>query len=340
MGFFRLILAISVLIAHSAPIFGLNLVGGQTAVQVFYLISGFYMALILTTKYSHSIKTFYQNRLQKIYFTYWPILVLAIIFTLLTKNYFSQYFWQLPFITQFILLFSNIFIIGQDVLMFTGINISAGHLFFTPNFRLYVPEIYNFLFVNQTWSIALELYFYSLAPFLNKLKTKYLLLIILSSLAFRIFLISVSLYQDPWSYRLFPNEIALFITGMLLYRYRHLLSRFKLSVFLLVAFTLVYPFIPLNNSKILAYILLSAFTLPSLFNLSQNSHLDRYIGELSFPLYLVHQLVIEFLKLFITPDFFFSFKVLLVSLVTSVLLYRFLIKPLDSLRQQRLIKAV
>ena len=51
MGLIRTLLAISVVLAHSSPIFGIKLVGGQVAVQAFYMISGFYMTLVLNEKY-------------------------------------------------------------------------------------------------------------------------------------------------------------------------------------------------------------------------------------------------------------------------------------------------
>lgn len=52
MGLIRILLAISVIIAHSESIFGLDMVGGVIAVQSFFMISGFYMALVLTEKYT------------------------------------------------------------------------------------------------------------------------------------------------------------------------------------------------------------------------------------------------------------------------------------------------
>ena len=51
MGLIRALLAISVILAHSESFLGLSLVGGKVAVQAFFIISGFYMALILNEKY-------------------------------------------------------------------------------------------------------------------------------------------------------------------------------------------------------------------------------------------------------------------------------------------------
>jgi peptidoglycan/LPS O-acetylase OafA/YrhL len=51
MGILRFILALSVVIFHAGACWGVKMVQGQVAVQAFYLISGFYMALILNGKY-------------------------------------------------------------------------------------------------------------------------------------------------------------------------------------------------------------------------------------------------------------------------------------------------
>jgi peptidoglycan/LPS O-acetylase OafA/YrhL len=53
-GALRLLLALAVVVAHASPPFGIPLfemTGGPLAVQIFYVISGFYMALILNRKY-------------------------------------------------------------------------------------------------------------------------------------------------------------------------------------------------------------------------------------------------------------------------------------------------
>ena len=56
MGILRFILALAVVFVHTGHIYGSDfygtrLMGGVVAVQAFYIISGFYMALILNTKY-------------------------------------------------------------------------------------------------------------------------------------------------------------------------------------------------------------------------------------------------------------------------------------------------
>ena len=51
MGVLRLFLALSVVNAHGGNLLGFQLVDPTMAVQTFYMISGFYMALVLHEKY-------------------------------------------------------------------------------------------------------------------------------------------------------------------------------------------------------------------------------------------------------------------------------------------------
>src|ERR1700692_3494890 len=51
MGLLRLILALAVVVDHAPQSFSLKLVPGDVAVEMFFMISGFYMALILSTRY-------------------------------------------------------------------------------------------------------------------------------------------------------------------------------------------------------------------------------------------------------------------------------------------------
>jgi len=90
MGILRFILALSVVITHSTSIFGLRGVGGQIAVQAFYIISGFYMTLILNEKYigvNNSYKLFITNRFLRLYPTYWVVLLLTIIYSVFVSVY-------------------------------------------------------------------------------------------------------------------------------------------------------------------------------------------------------------------------------------------------------------
>ena len=66
LGFFRVILAIAVVLTHSQSLLGYTLLGGELAVEAFYIISGFYMSMILNEKYSSNY-LFYTNRALRLY---------------------------------------------------------------------------------------------------------------------------------------------------------------------------------------------------------------------------------------------------------------------------------
>ena len=93
MGIFRLLLAFSVVVIHSNPE-PTWFMDGKLAVRVFYIISGFYMTLILNEKYigqNSSYKLFITNRLLRLYPIYWVILLLTLI-TGFTNGLLDPYF--------------------------------------------------------------------------------------------------------------------------------------------------------------------------------------------------------------------------------------------------------
>ena len=81
MGIIRLLLAISVVVYHSRPLLGqINFLPGSTAVQAFFIISGFYMSLVINEKYEDK-QSFYRARLLKIFPVYWAIVAVSIYLT-------------------------------------------------------------------------------------------------------------------------------------------------------------------------------------------------------------------------------------------------------------------
>ncbi len=354
MGLIRLLLAISVITVHASPIFGLNFIQGQMAVEVFFMISGFYMALILTEKYNKKsdYKLFISNRFLKIFPTYWLVLLISLLFQLIywylnpnSPNIFSLFNknYNLNFLSLISFITSNLLIFGQDILLFFGLNTTTGSLFFTTNFRLFKPEIYNFFFITQAWTLSLELFFYFLAPFFNKLKTNYLLTIMFLSLGLRLFLYSRGLNHDPWNYRFFPTELIFFLSGILMYRiYRYLKTKnFKnfsiYSFFFYFSFLIYYQFLPYERTKQLILFLFSFIFIPFIFNLFKNNKIDRFIGELSFPVYISHFLIIDILTHFTAlPQQFLGLTTAIISILFSIIILKFINNPINLFRQSRI----
>jgi peptidoglycan/LPS O-acetylase OafA/YrhL len=96
MGLIRLLLAISVVLVHSPIInewHSIPIVGGELAVESFFMISGFYMAMVLTENYysddrptSRAYGAFLLSRILRIYPTYLIVLLSAILFLLFTQH--------------------------------------------------------------------------------------------------------------------------------------------------------------------------------------------------------------------------------------------------------------
>src|ERR1700751_2909819 len=70
MGALRLILALSVVASHADVPSILRLWGGPSAVQIFFVISGFYMQLILRKEYRGDAVGFWMSRGARIYPAY------------------------------------------------------------------------------------------------------------------------------------------------------------------------------------------------------------------------------------------------------------------------------
>jgi peptidoglycan/LPS O-acetylase OafA/YrhL len=319
MGLLRLLLALSVVANHCGPILGENLVGGQIAVQSFYIISGFYMSLILNEKYigaNGSYKLFISNRFIRLYPIYWTVLIVTLLdfgmTAIITRGHsLPKFDTYLSVHTNFFslgyLILTNLIIFGQDLVMFMGIDPETGRFFFTSDFTQTHPPLHSFLFIPQAWTLGLELMFYLVAPFIVRKGFKVVVPIIIISFGLRLFLYNFfHLQNDPWTYRFFPTEIMFFLLGYLAYRmYLFLKSRpipkrfSQLVLFLCIAFTLVYPFLPpikvpyfpftLKESFYLAAITLS---IPVLFNFLKKNRFDSAIGELSYPVYICHIIVL------------------------------------------------
>ncbi len=237
MGVLRVMLALFVVIEHSSALSVIHLPGGVFAVKVFFIISGFYMTMILNKKYigKDSYSLFISNRFLRLYPIYWVVVGLTIIAAFLSFLSFNSWMRLMPYVafndfmnikTLAFLGFTNIFLFGQDMVMFLGVNLDSGLMFFTNNFTNTSPELHNFLLIPQAWTIGLELIFYLIAPFLVRKKLPVILLLIAGSFLLRGYIYFIlGMHHDPWTYRFFPTELALFLFGTISYHIYNFLSK-------------------------------------------------------------------------------------------------------------------
>jgi len=208
----------------------------------------------------------------------------------------------------------------------------------------------GFLIVQQAWTLQLELIFYLLVPFLFRMRK---LLVLISCLLYSsIFLIFITQPKLP-TYSLtfsFFYYLIFFLTGIgsyFLYKYLqpHLknTSLPKLLLLIVSLYIVLYQFIPYSNAKksfdlsTLIYMTLFGLSLPAIFLSTQKSRVDRFLGQLSYPVYITHIFFIKLItNLNITEAWSFTLLVVFTTLAGSTFLIIFLENPLDRIRQRRL----
>jgi len=349
MGILRFLLALFVIIHHSNGIFGFRYLNPTLAIQSFFVVSGFYMALILKEKYvgKDSLYIFYSNRFLRIFPTYWLILLLTLVFS---------YYWYFHGLAGLFDLqpthyfpYENSYLYASPLVILRDITIvlRTDYLQINPNYN-------QFLTISQAWTLVLELCFYLVAPFIVIKPKRILSLLLLSGLI--LFLINYNAINSniPLTHRFFPAEIFYFLLGSLSY---YLFIRIKkmqinrakivgLSIFYLL-FTIFFGFITFNfperwvNFGYIFFVLTLVLFIPFLFLSSSKNKFDTFMGDLSFPMYISHMLIIYiFVNIFNGNVFnnYFSIFVILTTILFSSSLVFFFERPIDRWRQTRLKK--
>lgn len=316
MGLLRVLLAFSVVLSHLGGFFGYAIAGGFASVQMFYVISGFYMATILTEKYDPraDVGIFYSNRFLRIYSIYFVCLLISLFAYLAIYvagnggwlQYVIEHSAGINWPGKLWLAFIGLFVFFQESTVF--LELKNGALALTPDGPGGAVPVWLMMPVPQAWSISLELVFYCLVPILVRNKTSTLIAVIAASLALRIAIYSVGYESDPWLSRFFPLELGLFVLGMVARRIydAHIASipRHRLlvvaAVFLAVT-CIIRPAMEAFESAhisvsyiIWPYYLSALLALPCLFHITRASKADRTIGNFSYPVYLIHWIVMTF----------------------------------------------
>ncbi len=320
------------------------------------------MSLILNEKYigsNNNYRLFITNRLLRIYPIYWTVLLGVVLFSSLINikthghslDRFTVYAETKPNIFALLyLILSQILILGQDIIMFLGITPGNGSFFFTTNFANTHPPVYTFLFIPQAWTLGLELP-YLIAPFILRKGIKVVALLIILSLSLRFFIYNYwGLHNDPWTYRFFPTELMFFLFGYVSYRiYLVVKENEYFQIFKsidIMCCDIIYFFFSLFCHQIKYHLQAFSFKeillfgimttgIPILFNF-QNNKIDTQIGELSYPVYIVHMAILMICALSFMPKS--AWFVILLTIITAYLLNKFVAAPIEKLRQQRLIR--
>jgi peptidoglycan/LPS O-acetylase OafA/YrhL len=310
LGLLRILLAISVLSGHSpSPLAHLRWLDATLAVEVFFVISGFYMQLVLSTRYTKAklgktwVSQFYKARYFRLLPTYlaWSLIVALAGLALPTSTLYSawHYLWELPntvgnYLFEAFLFFTNATILFQDLTNFIAVN--NGQIHWASNFHNSDILIYKGLTVPPAWSLGVELSFYFLAPYLLKLRSRWLIIGTSLGLAVKVITIAVLHLDGGWLFRFFPFELGYFVLGALAFRYRHSLDGIipeqiaRYCVYpLVIAVAVARVPVPLAT---VVYPIAVACIVPFVFRMTCGLKIDRLIGELSYPFYIVHYFLI------------------------------------------------
>ena len=295
---FRVALAISVVLSHiiktkSSFYQGF---GGTNSVEIFFLVSGFYIALILDKTYK-SKRIFYLNRILRLYPIYLIVCLLVLLTSIFRRGVAENLFDYSPFVLL-ISTFSNLTLIGTDWLMF--FDTSNGGIQFTSSV-ITGDRMRDLLWIAPAWSLGIEITFYAMAPILCKWRSRFLLATIIGLCTIRIVFnqSDINFVESPFDARFFPFELPYFLVGILLYRYRRdtkLETTIPLKYLYpaLALFFLIFE--PLRSGLDLSRtasmtVLVIVATVVVLFG--QSSEFDRKFGELSYPIYISHVFVAQ-----------------------------------------------
>ena len=345
MGSLRFLLAFSVAYSHAGGLWGVALLPGDLAVQAFYTISGFYMALVLHEVYgADDYGRFIANRLLRLLPSYAVVLLLTVVLVpvILPGLWprLGQLFDVSPTAFAFLLV-SQVTLIGQDWLNF--IALKSGEIVFWQPYSTGARGLSRLAFIPQGWTLGLEMSFYLLAPFIVRRSLALIVSLILVSVAVRLGLRwGFGLFSDPWWYRFFPSELAYFLIGSLGYRLTKVIPYLALARGKLVAIAaltalpfLLSPYVYFSfGGRPLSVALLGVVSVPILFALTKDDATDTWIGGLSYPLYICHLLVFWCVAALGFTGTSRTTITLAVAVVFSVFLMVLIERPVETWRHQ------
>ncbi len=345
MGLLRMFLALAVFFSHEGYS-GLHLLTGEAAVQAFFVVSGFYMALILRGKYAAApLPVFYTNRLLRLAPTYWIVLLCSwAALRIFGAGAFvgpEAFDRAMAGPSAPVLAWCNLTTLGDELLFLFALDPESGRIFWTAG-RDGFSGAFSYLLVPQSWSLSMELLFYLLAPLLVRLRPRALVALGLASFALRCVLLAATPGSDLLARKTFPAELWLFLLGILAWHlyaaHRDRPARDALApavIWLLLSAAAYLSGIP-QPLRVPAFACFLAMAVPHLFLLSRDCRLDRFVGDLSYPVYIVHFLVLALLERL--ADMPATPEALGLTLAAALLLHLGLERPIDRWRQRRLDK--
>jgi peptidoglycan/LPS O-acetylase OafA/YrhL len=252
------------------------------AVMFFYVISGFLITYTLSHNYSRDLGgslKFYVNRFIRIFSLYWPLVLVA--FLMVNNSWQSFLTWSVPD------KLTGIFLLGIDWrLSFAS--------YPQTHFSAMIPGL------EQAWTLGAELSFYLVAPLLMR-SWKIGAALLAASFGLRaVFAIALGgEFHQIWSYHFVGTTFGFFMLGHLIClaarRWRWLSQPLLGWVIVICSFAMMTfggSYAGYDTTRFWGAALLFTLALPGLFEGTKNIRWMNAAGDLSYPVYLVHTLVL------------------------------------------------
>jgi len=350
MGILRLLISFAVLFGHyKGVLLGLSVVPfvatwlpylfagtmhGAIKINGFFLISGFYTQLMIDEKYQElkpligTAKTtllFYYSRVIRLLPCFYAVMAVAAAFVFIVQMPEQEALLQKHFMANFF--FSNDLIFSLTAPLDDDVVISP----------YYLPAM---------WALTVEMVFVLLAPlFLFTRKGRWLFFGLSLGLA-------IARFMHGEVLRTFvPASLIYFSVGSFLYRFyaRYLKSKpvyvwqavlAYVFVAVLMAYICMFGAMVDSFGTMAAYfVFIGVFAafLPYIAAYTRELHYDRWIGQLAYPIYLVHPVCIEVARKYGALDQ--PFYILIVPVIFALLWVVWVDQPLNVYRE-KILKSV
>jgi peptidoglycan/LPS O-acetylase OafA/YrhL len=363
-GALRLCLALLVATAHLAAVvkaIPVWLIGHAVfAVRAFFVLSGFYMALVLSERYDRPW-AFYASRLMKLLPIYWLISVVTILGAAavapsdLLPPFGIGAQWQrtslvaLPLTPLAYTAATLTTLVGSDSWVWLGFAVTTGAWSTAPAYGPYATSVLGFSGAPQAWTLGLELWFYLLAPFLVRMSTTWLVGLIAASLGLRA-CCQAYIAGTVYDRALFPLELVFFLLGIVAFRCGPAIARLNAgmlatSLIATIGLCAVAYFEFISTGPYPSWVTACApfaalaVTIPFLFLVTKSSGIDAALGALSYPAYVAQFLVFAIVYQAATrlpsidPTWWAALLLNLACLVVfSIATDRMIAQPVDRLR--------
>ena len=353
MGLLRFILAVCVVASHTGPFLGIKWMEGSNAVVAFFIISGFYMSLILNEKYTgekSSYGLFIGNRLLRLMPIYYTILIAHLILCgisficnddALSLQGYIDHGSELHFNGWVLMIFCNLFILGQDTLYYLHLSNDNGLIW---SVKDGLPTTWLIL-IMPAWTLSIELFFYLIAPFILRVQKRIIITFILV-LSLMVYCRIMGADLGDITKSQFVSYLIYFLAGGIAWLLYKKIKQADISksickiifiIYLCCLFAFPYLF-PANEMQIQLFYVITFLTVPFIFFLTKNWKWDAIIGEYSYPVYITHIMVNDILKFFGIDKAGHAALNLLITVAISYLLIRLIAEPVERFRQMRLQK--